>query len=174
MTPNQQSAFSLIETLIILIISSILLSIAMPSLSSSIQRTQQMTHTNQMIGALNYAREKAITSKRMVSLCAGNTSCDNTTRWEQQIIIFINTNQDGEFNQTDILLNTLYLDKTYSWYWSNFRNQKQMSYKPDGTTHSLNGTFTLCQHHLPTRVIVLNTSGRARIAAPSNANACAT
>lgn len=174
MTLSQQRAFSLIEILITLIITSIVFSIATPSLSSAIQSSKQTIHTNQMIGALNYARNKAITSKRMVSLCAGSTSCNNATQWEQQIIIFIDINQDGQFNQTDTLLNTLYLDEIYSWHWSNFRNQKHMSYKPDGTTHSLNGTFTLCMQHLPTRSIVINTSGRARIAAPTNANACTT
>lgn len=172
MTPNQQHAFSFIEMLITLIILSILLSIAFPSLSSAIQSTQQTTHANQMIGALNYARTKAITSKRMVSLCAGGASCNRERRWKQQIIIFIDLNQDGQLNHEDVLLNVISISDKYSWHWGNFRNKPYMSYKPDGTTHSLNGTFTLCQLDLAARAVAINTAGRARLATPKNPHIC--
>lgn len=168
-----QQAFSLIEALVTLALLSTLASIAIPSLSSTIQGSRQTTQTNQLIGALNYARSKAITNRGMVSLCAGNASCSNSTRWQQQILIFSDANRDGLLNPEDTLLVVVSLAENYSWNWSNFRNQNHMSYKPDGTTHSLNGTFTLCLQGQPTRAVAINTSGRARLATPSTINACA-
>lgn len=173
MMPSRQQAFSLIEAIVTLAILGTLIGIAIPSLSSTIQSSQQTTQVNQMVSALNYARTKAITSRRMVSLCAGNTSCSNSTRWQEQILIFSDGNRDGLLNQSDTLLSMVSLAENYSWNWSNFRNQKHMSYKPDGTTHSLNGTFTLCLQDDPTRAVAINASGRARLATPKKANACA-
>ena len=172
MMSYKQQAFSLIEALVTLTVLSTLVSIAIPSLSNIIQSSRQTTQTNQLIGALNYARAKAITSRRMVSLCAGNTSCSNSTRWQQQILIFSDVNRDGLLNPEDTLLVVVSLAENYSWNWSNFRNQNHMSYKPDGTTHSLNGTFTLCLRDQSTRAVAVNTSGRARLAIPSTINAC--
>jgi type IV fimbrial biogenesis protein FimT len=173
MKHSQLRAFSLIETLVALTVLSSLISIAIPSLSSIIQSSRQTTQTNQLIGALNYARSAAIANREMVSLCAGNTNCSHSTRWREKILIFRDLNRDGQLNQGDTLLVVASLAENYSWNWSNFRNQNHMSYKPDGTTHSLNGTFTLCLQDHPTRAVVINAAGRARLSSPKKASTCA-
>lgn len=171
MGPDQQKAFSLAELLVVIVVLGIVLSIATPSFNAFIQHNRQTTHVNQMIDLLNYARAEAVTRRTMVSLCSGDASCGSATYWQHQILIFNDTNRNGQFDIGDALLRIALLDENHRWHWSNFRNQKHMSYKPDGTTHSLNGTFTLCQNAQPMRSITLNTSGRARLGA-ANAERC--
>lgn len=172
MLPTRQQAFSLIELLTTLVVLGILLSIALPSLSTHIQHSRQTTQVNLMLGALYYARAKAITSRTMVSLCAGDSSCGDSTRWHQQILIFSDTNRDGHFDEGDSLLHVASLAENYSWNWSNFRNQKHMSFKANGATHALNGTFTLCQNTQAIKRVVINLSGRAKLEPPTDSLHC--
>lgn len=172
MTPSRLQAFSLLELLVTLAVAGTLLSIAVPSFSAYLEQNRQTAHVNQMLGAINYARATAITAGTTVSLCAGDGACDNSRRWQDQILIFTDANRNGQLDGSDTLLRINALASDYSWDWSNFRRQKHMSFKSDGTTLSLNGTFTLCQHAQDARRVVINLSGRARSDKPTDEARC--
>lgn len=168
----RQQAFSLIETLTTLLVLGILLSIATPGLSAYLQNAQQKTQLNQLISALHYARSKAITSGGMVTLCAGDAQCSGSKRWQQQLLLFADGNHNGQLDLGDELYRLEPVAANYSWDWSNFRNQNHMTYKPDGTTHSLNGTFTLCHGGQAKQAVVVNPTGRARLSATTTSERC--
>lgn len=172
MKRQNQEAFSLIELLISLGILVIALSIAAPKLSDLIENQRHSAHVNQMIRALSFARTMAITNKTMVSICAGKIYCVEGSQWQSHFIIFIDRNRNGRLEDTDELLREETLHKSYSWKWANFRKQQHMSFKTNGTTHSLNGTFTLCKNTRPIKRVILNAAGRVRLAAPKNVNDC--
>lgn len=172
MMPFRYRALSLIEVLVCLVILSILLSLAAPSFNTFIQHGRRVTHVNQMLAMLSFARSKAITSRAMISLCAGEAGCSNSSHWKKQILVFGDANQNGLLDGNESVLKTDPIEEGYSWSWSNFRNQHHMSFKANGTTHSLNGTFTLCEHAEPVRNIVINAAGRARLATPSSSAPC--
>lgn len=169
---SKQTAFSLVELLISLSVIAILLSLGTPLFSGLINSQRQAAHTNQLIRALNFARTTAVTNNVMVSLCTGKTHCIKRPNWHTNFIIFTDKNRNGLLDQDDELLREETLHESYSWVWSNFRKQRHMSYRTNGTTHSLNGTFTLCENATPVRRAIVNATGRVRLAAAKSVNNC--
>lgn len=169
---SKQDAFTLIELLVSLSVLAILLSLATPRFSKLINNQREASHTNQLIRALNFARTTAITKNIMVSLCTGKTDCIERPNWQTDFIIFTDNNRNGLLDHDDKLLRQETLHENYSWEWSNFRNQRHMSFRADGTTYSLNGTFTLCENTTPVRRLILNAAGRVRLATPKSVNNC--
>ncbi|MBS68397.1 MAG: prepilin-type cleavage/methylation domain-containing protein [Pseudomonas sp.] len=171
--PNQNQGFTLIELLLTLVVLSIALALAIPSFTAALDSVRQRTQVNQLLADLNFARSRAITSRRPVSICAGASGCDGLKDWGGQILIFDDTDGDGAFTATDdVPLRVTSISANHSWRWRNFRQQRHMTFKPDGTTHSLNGSFILCRQEVALRKIVINITGRTRLTAPTVEDLC--
>jgi type IV fimbrial biogenesis protein FimT len=159
--------------LLTLVVLSIVLALAIPSFTAALDSVRQRTQVNQLLADLNFARSRAITSRRPVSICAGTSGCDGLKNWGGQILIFDDTDGDGAFNATDdVPLRVTSISANHSWRWRNFRQQRHMTFKPDGTTHSLNGSFILCRQEVALRKIVINVTGRTRLTAPTAEDLC--
>lgn len=170
--PNRDQGFTLIELLVTLTVLAIMLAIAVPSFRESLESTRQRTQVNQLLADLNFARSRAITMGRPVSLCAGTTACGGVATWSGHVLIFDDLEANGSIDQHDMMLRTTEVTAGHSWLWRNFRQQRHMTFKPDGTTHSLNGTFVLCRRGEPLRKIVINITGRPRLDAPKSDDLC--
>ncbi|MCQ4309777.1 GspH/FimT family pseudopilin [Pseudomonas stutzeri] len=172
MNPCSQRAFTLIELLTTIAILSVLLGIAVPSFASLIERNQQTAATHDLLAALNHARGLAITRRELVSLCAGINDCNASANWEQSILIFSDPNQNGQFDAGEHLHRVVTLPDRYRWNWNNFRSRTFMTFKANGMTDSLNGTYTLCSGNEAIQQLVMNITGRLRTESPENHNAC--
>lgn len=170
--PNRDQGFTLVELLITLTVLAIVLAVAIPTFTSTLESVRQRTLVNQLLADLNFARSRAITTRRPVSLCAGSAECDRQTIWSGQILIFDDLDANGTIDETDVTLRTTAVTASHNWKWRNFRQQRHMTFKPDGTTHSLNGTFILCRQETPLKKIVINITGRARLAPPMVDDLC--
>jgi len=160
---------TLVELMVCLLIGGIVLTLALPAFTSTLQRNQQTQAVNQLLGALHYARSSAVMGRKTIALCSGDAPCNPEQTWQNQLLIFNDLNKNGQLDNGEALLQQLPLSKGYSWYWSNFRSRPYMQFEADGTTRALNGTLTLCHADTPTRQIVINLTGRARLqAAPGN------
>lgn len=171
MQRDQQKGLGLVELLVALTVLAVLMTIAVPSFSGHVQRTQQATHVNELLAALHYSRSEAVTRRTTVSLCDGIDDC-GTRRWENQLIIFADHNHNGRIDAGEPILRTLQIASAYSWNWSNFRAQNHISFKSNGMTHSLNGTFTLCRETTAVRSVVVNVAGRTRLDMPDDNSSC--
>jgi type IV fimbrial biogenesis protein FimT len=165
-------AFTLIELLITTAVFSVLLSIAVPSLGSLMERNQQTTTTHDLLTALSHARGLAINRRELVSLCAGIDSCEASANWEKTIFIFSDPNRNGQFDAGEQLHRVVTLPDRYRWNWSNFRSKTFMSFKANGTTNSLNGTYTLCSGSEAIQQLAINITGRLRTRSPKDNSAC--
>ncbi len=170
--PNRSQGFTLVELLVTLSVLAIIAGIAIPAMSNLIDSVRQQIHVNQLLADLNFARSRAITSRQTVSLCSGQASCNGMARWKDQIIIFDDTNANGALDDDEQPLRISTVAASHEWNWGNFRNQRYMSFKPDGTTHSLNGTFTLCRKNAALKTVVINITGRTRLDSPTNNDRC--
>ena len=159
-------AFSLFELLICLAITSIILSMAIPSFQEAVQRNQRAQSVNQLLGILQFARGSAVFGRTTVGVCTGRHSCSATLSWRNQLLVFADTNQNGQIDQNEVLLRTENLSGDLVWHWSNFRGRGFLQFEHDGTTRALNGTLTLCKAGQPLRQIVISISGRARTQVP--------
>lgn len=157
---------TLIELLFCLIALTGLASIGIPHLIHAHQQMNQRIATNSMLGALHYARNQAVTSRIKTSLCNGQLACTNNPIWRDDLLIFSDPNGNGQLDNGEVLLQKLTIPEGYTWRWSSFRSRTRISFASDGTTLSLNGTFTLCDRTTPTRQIVVSITGRPRIRPP--------
>jgi type IV fimbrial biogenesis protein FimT len=169
---NREQGFTLVELMITLTVLAIVLAIAVPTFTTTMNSIRQRTQVNQLLADLHFARSRAITSRQPVSICAGASGCDGLARWSGQVVVFDDLNADGVLDELDTLLRTSAVASSHSWTWRNFRKQRHMTFKPDGTTHSLNGTFVLCRQDTKLKKIVINVTGRARLDAPTADDHC--
>jgi len=165
-------AFSLLELLICLSISSIILSVATPSFQEVIQNNQNTQTVNQLLGTLQFARGSAIFGRSTIGICAGTNVCSDTTTWRNHLLVFTDSNQNGQLDLGEELLRTDNLPDELAWHWSNFRYRNYLQFEQDGTTRALNGTLTLCRGGEPLKQIVINLAGRLRIQAPPANTLC--
>ena len=84
--------FGLIELMIVIAIIAILTVIALPSYQRTIQRNRVITDANDLLAAINLARNEAVARGRPVTVCASanSTSCDSTSNanWSGGYIVF--------------------------------------------------------------------------------------
>lgn len=171
-SPTQQRAYSLLELLTTISLTALLAGIVSPSLSALLQQNRQTNSINQMHAYLNYAREKAISSRYVISLCVGNDVCSETPVWQGNMLVFQDNNRNGKLDQGETLLKIAAIDAQHRWIWTNFRQKNHMAFKSNGTTDSLNGTFTLCESTQAIHSIVINITGRAKLEIPASSDKC--
>lgn len=170
--PDKDQGFTLVELLITMSVLAVVMATAVPNFTVAVDSVRQRTQLNQLIADLNFARSQAITSRRPVSICAGRETCNGSRSWNGQIMIFKDLNGNGALDAEDVLLRISTVDTSHEWKWRNFRQQRHMTFKPDGTTHSLNGTFILCRQQIALKTIVINVAGRARLDTPTADDHC--
>jgi len=163
--PSKQSAFTLLESLISLIIISIALVFAFPNLSSILRYSRMDAVITEFSSALYLARSEAIKRGVTVTLCssANGSSCDSTADtienkiegWQQGWLVFADNrlirvyrNSNSEFT----LIGNTYVTT-------------QIHYLPTGRITVLGGTIRVCANDRSQlgKNIVLIATGRFRI-----------
>lgn len=96
---KKQTGFTLIELIITVTILGIMAAIAVPNYSSFINRNQQSSAYNNLVGMISLARLEAVKRSQVVTLCisSNQTTCDATTAedWNAGWIVFSDLNGDG-------------------------------------------------------------------------------
>jgi type IV fimbrial biogenesis protein FimT len=142
---RKPGGFTLPEMLITMGIVAIVLSTAVPSISSTIKDNRLVTQLNSVITDIHFARSEAVKRDTRVILCrsavptAGSPVCGGTTRdWSSGYLIFAD---DGNYNNnvynagTDTLLRiglpaVSGTRVRTSWSWNN-----NLEFNPDGSTN---------------------------------------
>jgi type IV fimbrial biogenesis protein FimT len=177
----QVAGVTLIELLITLSISTLLLAVAIPSLSSFIDDNRLSSRTFELVGAMNLARSEAIKRGAWVSLCktkhpeATPTVCQADAGWEQGLVIFVDNTQEignqlGVIDGADQIVKIYYAEdririsagNSFALGIAYNPDGLGLGIKADGSTGTASNTFNLCLNNKGT-AIVTNRSGRIRI-----------
>ena len=75
---NKQFGFTLVEMMVTILVLAVLLGIGVPSFQTMIQRNRLTTVTNDLVGALQFARSEAVRRGIEVTLCSGQGGCSGT------------------------------------------------------------------------------------------------
>ncbi|SCX73954.1 GspH/FimT family pseudopilin [Variovorax sp. EL159] len=103
---RRQTAFSLVELMVVVALVAILVAVATPSLVGLIQSNRVTAEVNSFVGDLQYARSEAIKQGVPVSVCASSDglTCLGTNTWQSGWIVFVDLDGSGTVNAGDTVL----------------------------------------------------------------------
>lgn len=85
---------------------SIVMAIAIPSMTTFNQNDRLTTNINKLIGHLAYARSEAVKNNQRVVVCTSSdsASCSSSSDWEDGWIVFVDANGNGAVDGTETVL----------------------------------------------------------------------
>ncbi len=90
--------------MIALAVAAILLSIAVPSFTASIQNNRMVTQINDLHTSLSYARSEAVKRNNNVTVCKSSNGTSCTGNWDNGWIVFVDNNFNGTVDAGDVIL----------------------------------------------------------------------
>lgn len=154
---KKQLGVTLIELLIVLSISAVLASFAVPSYNSLLGRVQASTRTDDLLADMRYARAEAASRSTVVSMCPSSdaTTCSTGTGaglWSGGRLIFVDSARNGQPAAGAILKKTGAVRGNSTVAASGFTNL--LSFDPygallAGTVAIGNGWFKICNGAQP-------------------------
>lgn len=162
----RQQGFTLSETLGVLAVAGIALSLAVPGLQSLSGNNRQATGVNQLVDTLHLARSEAVTRNTVVSVCAStdNEHCQPGP-WEQGWIAFLDSDGDGARADNEPLIDYAAALPGQELTSSEFPHS--FSYHPDGRItgnagEATSGEFAFCAAGADQadRIVIVRTNGQ--------------
>ncbi len=167
------NGFTLLELIATISISSILMSIALPSFDNLKSRSEIKAQVQNLQATLRLGRQTAIQNNQKTTLCptSDGKSCSND--WSQGYMLFIDLNADRNLNHDDSILNLqLNTNENITLNWKAFGYKNSFQWHHTGITNHQNGLFSFCYNNKPkqTRALIVSKSGRVRHSKDSNGN----
>ncbi len=161
-----------------LALSGLLMSLCIPAFNHLLAGQRSTARVNQMIGAVQLARQAAISLNTTTTLCpAQDGVCLGRNQWHIGAMIFTDRNHNGALENNETLVARLpRLDPGERIYWRSFRNRNFLRFKATGLTDWQNGHFLYCPPDGDPRYareVILNAQGRVRLAPDSDADGIA-
>ena len=97
MNMENEEGFTLIELLITIVVVSILLATAVPSVLQMVKNNRVITQANKLVTAIQLARNEAVKRGTRSTICAANSglnNCSGSTDWSNGWIVFSNLGND--------------------------------------------------------------------------------
>lgn len=159
--------FTLIESMTVLAIMGILASLALPSFRSFLTKTRIESQVSELTTDFLYARSEAATRSKWITICPsadGSTCSTASTDWIKGSIIFVDTDQDGNRQSTELLIRARSItpSSSLSVTVTGFTNTTSLTYNPYGSLLPLGnqGAFKLCDSTSSSgKTVTLNVNG---------------
>lgn len=161
------------EMLVVVAVIGVLVTIAAPGMTATMNSIRLSSASDVFVSGLNLARTEAVSHAVPVVLCksADATSCSATGGWEQGWIIFRDTNNNGQREETEGIVAREAALPAGLKLTGNQNVARYVSFTPRGSARLVGGgfqagTLTLCKQSLEggeARQIVLNVVGRLRV-----------
>lgn len=163
---------TLLELLTVLLMLSISLAAAVPSLTYSNENSLRRAQMGVLIRSLHLARTTAIASRRTTTFCASRDRINCDGHWHEGTILFKDANNNHRRDEDETILDTAYKfdgNATLHWQASGRRNAF-IRFSPQGEAKEF-GTFTYCPASGNLRhagLLVINRQGRIHIGRDRN------
>ncbi|MFQ3264411.1 MAG: type IV fimbrial biogenesis protein FimT [Colwellia sp.] len=160
--------FSLIELMVVIAISAIMISIAIPSLSDFSVKMRIDSEISQLNRLVLSARNSAITLEQNVITCPLESGVC-TANWQNQLTTFIDNDNNGIFLAANDTLVKIKAANT-SGDIITYAGQTSINFSPTGVLSSIASQFTYCpiSDNSLARAIVLSPSGRTYVTTDAN------
>jgi type IV fimbrial biogenesis protein FimT len=165
--PSKYAAFTLLETLISLIIISVALAMAFPNLSSFLRDSRMNAVVTEFTNALYLARSESIKRAVNVTLCSSTDgiACSESEGWQYGWLVFADSNANASMDSDDSLIRVYHNPNNEFTLIGNTYVDSQIHYLPTGRISVLGGTISVCANDRSElgKNIVLIATGRFRI-----------
>lgn len=161
---RRKRGFTLLETLVTLVIAGILLTVAIPELTDLIRYNRSVAAINSLVRAFNFARYNAISRDRYVTICRSNDGrqCSRDASWNDGWLIFVNLDRDYPAH-VDTGESVLYTHGPMTTGNGIISNRSAFTFRPRGI-YSTNGTLLYCSTgDIHDQALVINVMGRIRV-----------
>ena len=153
--------WSLVEVLAVLVLILLAGKLLLPSWAQGLANTQLRQQQQSLLLQLRQARTSAQMQQQRVTVCGwpALSNCSAIPSSRIQLITFVDTNRDGQWQLDERLLHrqTLHRELQVS-----FNRGAYVQFTPQGTSGQ-SGTWSLCWQQVPTgQGIVLSSSGNLR------------
>lgn len=150
------SGLSLLECVIVLLLSSILLLSSVLSYQFFIGKKQVTALVNQIVSALQYARLTAMTTQTIITFCPQGLQNTCGSQWQHGQLILDEKNQ-----QVFRVLSPL--PPHYQLIWkSTLGESDALRWRSNGFTFGQQGSFFICTPHAESAQIIILRTGRIR------------
>ncbi|MFV7782855.1 GspH/FimT family pseudopilin [Shewanella marisflavi] len=162
-----KNGFTLIELMVTLSVATILLSIAVPNLSSLHQAYRADAAIRIIQQTLQFARNAAINYGVRVTVCPiKDNQCTND--WHLGLSVFTDSGTSNQLDGNDkLLMQTASFDRDDFVYY----NRAAARFLPDGLASGTNGTLRYCPSSKTSpysKAVVVNQAGRVRFSKEKN------
>jgi Tfp pilus assembly protein FimT len=162
--------FSLLETLVILSITAILVTLSFPLLRYFLNRHQDEMLQSQLQQAIETASQEARIKGVPIGLCASQTGTRCRGEWQEGLLLFIDEKEDGVIHDQAQRLAVFSLKsapgKLHARSYPAYR--QHLLFMPSGLMPSDNATFWFCyrERTQPSWAMMLSKSGNTRLVYP--------
>jgi type IV fimbrial biogenesis protein FimT len=147
-------------------VASILMSVAIPSLTTFKMNGQRSAAINELVSGVHLARNTAVTRNARVAVCASTDSADcNSAKWEDGWIAFVDNDSDQTVDAGETILRASEAMEGITVDSVNFASS--FMFRPNGRIMSNNiatnnGEFTFCDSRGAdeARVLIVDIAGR--------------
>ena len=141
----KSKGLTLVELLVTLSLVILLVTLSAPGLSELMQKQQAKATVMQLRKAITMAKTQAITNNTFTTLCRSADGIACNGKWEQGVLMFLDTDGDGKLDKEHTKIAYLRFPKFYGQiYWRAFQNRQYLQLIPSGATRYHNGSFTIC------------------------------
>jgi len=162
----RESGLTLVEVMVTIAILGVMLMVALPGMGDFFDNMQANSDTNDLFSSLLLARSEAVTRNSAITICkidpAAPVTCANGETWNSGWISFEDLDRDGVVDPGEEILDTYtgMGDRTAVTA-VNYTNI--VRYLPSGSV-TTNGAFNICVNSLVAQNIIVNATGRPRMA----------
>jgi type IV fimbrial biogenesis protein FimT len=162
--PRRALGFTLIESLVVLAVAAVLVSLAIPAMSRMLARHRLVTAQLDLIASLGHARNLAIASGRRTLLCPSvdGVRCAEDTHWERGWVVGnYRSDKASQLDGPPLLVHGGYAHLVIT----STSGRTRIRFQPLGTSGGSTVTFTLCRQGHPAEALAVKVSIVGRIAA---------
>lgn len=162
---NKHRAYTLTELITTILVLSILVTLALPYYHEMKANQERRTILRQLVANIQLAKQHAAIHHTNVVMCSSeNMQSCKEEMWERGFILFLDSNQNRQFDLNEILVSQERTDLSYGTLnWRGTLHFPSLNFMAEhGLPIGSNGSFYYCSSTVKHMKIILNKMGHSR------------